>query len=231
MTPESGPLILLVDDNLDTLEALEYSLRAARFRIETATDGRQAVEKARSVMPDVIVMDLAMPELDGWQATHQIKSNETTRSVPVIVCTGHAFMEAKEAARQAGCDVFLKKPVDPTLLVAEIGRVVQLARQTKAVGSRRPYELLLYVRPGSADEMLRVLDQLMGEFDSSLVRFEVREVSAGSPEATADDIGSEPSLLLRHEGSAPVRIACDPADVEQMGQRLRAAGLPRRRTD
>ena len=59
MTPEADALILLVDDNLDTLETLEYSLRTAGFRIETATDGRQAVEKSRSVMPDVIVMDLA----------------------------------------------------------------------------------------------------------------------------------------------------------------------------
>lgn len=228
---EGGAVVLVVDDNLDSLEALGYYLLTAGFRVETATNGREAIEKTRSLMPDVIVMDLAMPELDGWQATHQIKSDETTRRIPIIAVTGHAFAEAKEAAQQAGCDVFLTKPVDPVVLATEIGRVVELARQAKAVASRRPYELLLYVGGSDASsEARRILDQLMAELDTSQVQFVVRELSA-SPGAAPDILVREPILVLSREGSPAVCIKCDKTQLEHLGERLREAGLPPRKTD
>ena len=118
--PRQGLLVLLVEDTPDTLDAFAHFLRTAGFRVETAVDGRQAVDKARSLRPDVVVMDLALPELDGWEATHQIKSDPATRDTPVIAFTGHAFQQSKESARQAGCDAFLTKPLDPASLVTEI---------------------------------------------------------------------------------------------------------------
>lgn len=129
VTLESGVLVLLVDDNLDTLEPWAIFLRAAGLRVKTAADGEQALKMARSVTPDVIVMDLAMPGLDGWRVTRQLKFDAITRSIPVIVCTASAFPEIREAAEQAGCDAFLTKPVKPPVLVAEIGRVVECARR------------------------------------------------------------------------------------------------------
>ncbi len=231
MPAEAGLLVLLVEDTPDTLEAFAHFLGRAGFRVETAVDGRQAVDKARALRPDVIVMDLALPELDGWQATHQIKSDPVTRHVPVIAFTGHAFQQSKESARQAGCDSFLTKPLDPVQLVSEIHRVVELTRQTRAVarGVSR-YELLLYVSPGSAPSLAarRILEQLLGEFDPAVVRLEVREVSPLLSKAEADRIGFTPTLLVSRDGQALERITGDLADAANVGQRLREAGLPQR---
>jgi CheY-like chemotaxis protein len=229
---EGGLLVLLVEDTLDTLDAFSLFLRAAGFRVETAVDGRQAVDKARALRPDVVVMDLALPELDGWEATHRIKSDPLTRHVPVVAFTGHAFQQSKESARQAGCDAFLTKPLDPGRLVAEIHRVVQLARQTKALAHSGPrYELLLYVSPGSAPSLAarRIVEELLGDFDPSLVRLEIREVSAALSKVEADRIGFTPTLLLSRDGETPERITGDLADADNVGQRLREAGLPQRR--
>jgi CheY-like chemotaxis protein len=226
-----GLLVLLVEDTLDTLEAFSHFLRGAGFRVETAVDGRQAVDKARALRPDVVVMDLALPELDGWEATHQIKSDSLTRYVPVIAFTGHAFQQSKESARQAGCDAFLTKPLDPALLVAEIHRVVELARQTKALADSGPhYELLLYVSPGSTPSVAarQILEELLREFDPSQVRLEVREVSAALSKAEADRIGFTPTLLVSRDGETPERITGDLADAENVDQRLREVGIPRR---
>ena len=232
MPAEAALLVLLVEDTLDTLEAFSHFLRSAGFRVETAMDGREAVEKARLLRPDVVVMDLALPEMDGWEATHRIKSDPLTRHMPVVAFTGHAFQQSKESARQAGCDAFLTKPLDPVRLVSEIFRVVELARQTSMLagpGSR--YQLVLYVSPGSEPSLAarRIVEQLLGEFDPSLVRLEIREVSPLLSKMEADRIGFTPTLLLCRDGETPERITGDLADLENVGQRLREAGLPQRR--
>jgi len=227
-----GLLVLLVEDTLDTLEAFSHFLRGAGFRVETAVDGRQAVDKARALRPDVVVMDLALPELDGWEATHRIKSDPLTRHVPVIAFSGHAFQQSKESARQAGCDAFLIKPLDPALLIAEIRRVVELARQTNALADSGPhYELLLYISPASTPSLAarQILEDLLQQFDPSQVRLEIREVSAALSKAEADRIGFTPTLLISRDGETPERITGDLADAENVGQRLRDAGIPRRR--
>jgi len=227
-----GLLVLLVEDTLDTLEAFSHFLRGAGFRVETATDGRQAVDKTRALLPDVVVMDLALPELDGWEATHRIKSDPLTRHVPVVAFTGHAFQQSKESARQAGCDAFLIKPLDPAQLVAEIRRVVELARQTKAFAESGPhYELLLYVSPGSAPSLTarQILEELSQEFDPSHVRLEIREVSAALSKVEADRIGFTPTLLVSRDGETLERITGDLADAQNVDQRLKEAGIPRRR--
>jgi two-component system, cell cycle response regulator DivK len=227
-----GLLVLLVEDTLDTLEAFSHFLCGAGFRVETATDGRQAVDKARALLPDVVVMDLALPELDGWEATHRIKSDPLTRHVPVVAFTGHAFQQSKESARQAGCDAFLIKPLDPAQLVAEIRRVVDRARQTKAFADSGPrYDLLLYVSPGSAPSITarQILEELSREFDPCQVRLEIREVSAALSKVEADRIGFTPTLLVSRDGETPERITGDLADAENVDQRLKEVGIPRRR--
>jgi len=229
---EGGLLVLLVEDTLDTLEAFTHFLQSAGFRVETATNGRQAVEMARALRPDVIVMDLALPEVDGWEATHQIKSDPLTRHTPVVAFTGHAFQQSKESARQAGCDAFLVKPLDPAVLVSEIHRVVEVRRQTRALaGTGSRYDLFLYVSPGSAPSLAarRIVEQLLSEFDPSAVRLEIREVSPLLSKVEADRIGFTPTLLLSRDGETPERITGDLADATNVEQRLRDAGLPPRR--
>jgi len=227
-----GLVVLLVEDTLDTLEAYSHFLRGAGFQVETATDGRQAVDKTRVLRPDVVVMDLALPELDGWEATHRIKSDPLTRHIPVVACTGHAFQQSKESARQAGCDAFLTKPLDPALLVTEILRVVERARQTRAFAdSGAHYEVLLYVSPGSTPSLAarQILEELSREFDPSQVRLEIREVSPALSKVEADRIGFTPTLLVSRDGETPERITGDLADAENVDQRLREVGIPRRR--
>jgi len=232
VTSPEGPLVLLVEDTADTLDAFSHVLRAAGFRVETAVDGHEAVAKTRAQRPDVVVMDLALPELDGWEATHQIKSDPLTREIPVIAFTGHAFQQSKETAREAGCEAFLTKPLDPARLVSEIRRVLALARHTKSLAtSGMPvYDLLLYVSPGSVHsrEARRILEDLLREYDRSRVRLEVREVSAELPKLEADRIGFTPTLLVSRDGEAPERITGNLGDAEHVGRRLRDAGLPRK---
>ena len=232
MTAGGGLLVLLVEDTLDTLDAFSQYLRSAGFRVETAMNGREAVEKARAFRPDAVVMDLALPEMDGWEATHRIKSDPDTRHTPVLAFTGHAFQQSKESARQAGCDAFLTKPLDPAVLTSEILRVVERARQAREIaGGDTRYELLLYVSPGSAPSLAarRSMERLLQDFDPSVLRFEVREISPMLSKVEADRIGFTPTLLLSRDGETPERITGDLADAAGVGQRLREAGLPQRR--
>jgi two-component system cell cycle response regulator DivK len=118
------PLVLLVDDSEDNREVYAQYLAFAGFRVEMAVDGVEAVEKASDLRPDVIVMDLSLPRLDGWEATRQIKSAPETSGIPVIALTGHAVSESKKKALEVGCSGYLTKPCLPDILVSEIRRLV-----------------------------------------------------------------------------------------------------------
>ena len=88
-----------------------------------AADGRQGVEMARSEKPDVVLMDLSLPEIDGWQAARILKAMPLTRGIPVVALTAHAMLGDREKALEAGCDDFATKPVDLPLLVGMIERL------------------------------------------------------------------------------------------------------------
>ena len=124
MASGASPLVLLVDDSEDNREVYEQFLKFAGFRVEIAVDGVEAVEKAASVKPDVIVMDLSLPRLDGWEATRRIKAAPETTAIPVIALTGHAVSESKRKAQEVGCSGYLTKPCLPEVLVSEIRRLV-----------------------------------------------------------------------------------------------------------
>lgn len=119
-----APLVLLVDDSEDNREVYAQYLALSGFRVEIAVDGVEAVEKAASVIPDVIVMDLAMPRLDGWEATRRIKAAPATSGIPVIALTGNADATSKRRTQEAGCSGFLTKPCLPDVLVSEIRRLL-----------------------------------------------------------------------------------------------------------
>lgn len=127
---EQRPLILLVDDFQDNREMYAMYLDYTGFRVAEATNGYEALEQASALAPDLIVMDLSLPGLDGWEATRRLKSDARTRSIPVIALTSHALEGFSEGAKAAGCDAFVTKPCLPEELVGEIRKILK--------GSDRP---------------------------------------------------------------------------------------------
>jgi len=121
---EKGPLVLVVDDFQDNREMFAEFLSISGFRVAEAANGRQAVDLARELLPDIILMDLSLPEIDGWQATRMLKADERTKRIPVVALTGHAVSGYTQQATDAGCDALLTKPCAPDLLVSEIHRVL-----------------------------------------------------------------------------------------------------------
>lgn len=112
--------ILYVEDNDDNVYVLKNRLTRVGYTVLVATDGAQGVEMARAALPDLIVMDLTLPVLDGWEATRQIKAAEETMHIPVIALTAHAMSGDREKALQAGCDEFDTKPVELPRLLGKI---------------------------------------------------------------------------------------------------------------
>lgn len=124
MTTSSPPLVLVVEDYQDAREMYAAYLQFSGYRVAEATNGLEAIEKTIELMPDIILMDLALPRMDGWEATRRLKRDERTRHIPVVALTGHALAGHAEGARQAGCDAFVTKPCLPDALVMEIRRVL-----------------------------------------------------------------------------------------------------------
>ena len=112
--------VLYVEDNDDNIYVLRNRLTRAGFSVVVATDGAQGVAAARAEMPDLIIMDLTLPELDGWAATRQLKAAPETKHIPVIALTAHAMSGDREKALQAGCDDFDTKPVEMPRLLEKI---------------------------------------------------------------------------------------------------------------
>ena len=122
--PALEPLVLVVDDYQDAREMYAEYLKASGFRVEEAGTGIEAVEKARHVKPDCILMDLSLPGIDGWEATRQLKADVTTKHIPVVAITGHASELASRDARAAGCVSFVLKPALPDAVVAEVRKAL-----------------------------------------------------------------------------------------------------------
>ena len=121
---DKRPLVLVVDDYQDAREMYAEYLAYSGFRVAEATNGVEALEKAFDLLPDVILMDLSLPGMDGWAATRRLKTDERTRRIPVVALTGHALAGASESARQAGCDAFVTKPCLPDELVVQVRRML-----------------------------------------------------------------------------------------------------------
>jgi CheY-like chemotaxis protein len=120
------PLILVVEDFEDAREMYRDYLEFSGFRVETACDGREAIEKAQSINPDLVLMDLSLPGIDGWEATRLLKSDPATTHLLIVALSAHALAPEGERARAAGCDGFIAKPCLPPDLVTEIGRYLNL---------------------------------------------------------------------------------------------------------
>jgi CheY-like chemotaxis protein len=112
--------ILCVEDDPENLAMLERRLARHGFEVTTATDGGQGMERARAWLPDLIVMDLNLPVLDGWEATRHLKNQPETKRIPIIALTADSTPGGRDKALAAGCDEFEMKPIDFAGLVGKI---------------------------------------------------------------------------------------------------------------
>ena len=116
--------ILMVDDFHDNREMYAAYLRFAGFIVDEAVTGTEAIEMALATSPNLIVMDLSLPGLDGWEATRRLKTDPKTKHIPIVVVSGHALEGSVRAAKVAGCDAFLRKPCLPQALLAEVKKLL-----------------------------------------------------------------------------------------------------------
>jgi len=116
--------ILIVEDHRDQREMYASYFAAKGFRTLTATDGPSGLLAARTEQPDVIVMDLSLPHIDGWEATRRLKDDPETAHIPIIACTAHVLGASCERAVDAGCDGYVTKPILPRQLFTEVQRVL-----------------------------------------------------------------------------------------------------------
>jgi CheY-like chemotaxis protein len=117
--------ILLVEDNENNRDMLSRRLQRKGYEVILAEDGRQALEKAEAEKPDLVLMDMSLPEIDGWEATRRLKTNPLTAAMPVIALTAHAMSGDREKAMEAGCDDYDTKPVDLASLLAKMEALLQ----------------------------------------------------------------------------------------------------------
>jgi CheY-like chemotaxis protein len=112
--------ILLVEDNELNRDMLVRRLRRRGFEIEIAVDGREGIDKTKRGQPDLVLMDMSLPEIDGWTAARTLKADPSTRQIPIVALTAHAMSSDREAALAAGCDDYDTKPVDFARLLGKI---------------------------------------------------------------------------------------------------------------
>jgi two-component system cell cycle response regulator DivK len=119
------PKILLVEDNEMNRDMLSRRLEKRGYSLVIAVDGGEGVAKALSELPDLILMDMSLPVLDGWEATKQVKADPATKGIPVIALTAHAMESDRQKALEAGCDDFDTKPVELARLLAKIDELLK----------------------------------------------------------------------------------------------------------
>jgi two-component system cell cycle response regulator DivK len=117
--------VLLVDDYPDARDMYSEYLEYSGYEVIQAANGMEALQRAVDDKPDIILMDLSLPVMDGWEATRRLKADERTAGIPVVALTGHALAGISEGAKRAGCDAFVTKPCLPEDLVKEVKRVLE----------------------------------------------------------------------------------------------------------
>jgi CheY-like chemotaxis protein len=122
--------ILLVEDNAVNAAMLNRRLTRRGFEVSVASDGLMAVEQARAAVPDLILMDMSLPKLDGWEATRQVRADPTTANIPVIALTAHALDTDRKQSLEAGCDDFETKPIDFHKLLGKMERLLRESMPT-----------------------------------------------------------------------------------------------------
>ncbi len=122
----TGKTVLLVEDNPHNRKIFSGMLTHSGFAVVEAEDGLSALEAMKGALPDVILMDLSIPGVDGWEVTRRLKADARTRPVPIIALTAHAMRGDEERAREAGCDHYLAKPISPKKVVEEVRKILRM---------------------------------------------------------------------------------------------------------
>ena len=124
-----GPMILIVEDNEMNRDVLARQLTRRGYDVRTAADGRVALAMAHELAPDLILLDLGLPEIDGWECARLLKADAATHAIPIIALTAHAMLGDRQKAVDAGCDDFDTKPIDLGSLLDKITRLLARAGQ------------------------------------------------------------------------------------------------------
>jgi two-component system, cell cycle response regulator DivK len=120
----SGHRLLLVEDNEDNRTIYSTLLRHLGYDVIEAQNGVQAIELARSERPDLILMDISIPEMDGWEATRILRGDPVTKDIPIVALTAHALEDDRERAAEVGFSSYLAKPIEPRAVLAEVRRLI-----------------------------------------------------------------------------------------------------------
>jgi CheY-like chemotaxis protein len=123
--------ILIVEDNEMNRDMLSRRLERKGYQVAIAVDGQEGVDKAKADKPDLILMDMSLPVLDGWEATRRLKADTDTRGIPIIALTAHAMASDEQKAREAGCDDFDTKPIELTRLLDKMQQLLGDGRDAK----------------------------------------------------------------------------------------------------
>lgn len=137
METRAGRHILIVDDYPDALDIWAIFLRACGYQVSTASDGAQAIELAERLLPDLIVLDLELPIVSGFNVAKRLRGNADTQAIPLIAATGYSHIRQLDHARDAGFDQIVIKPCDPDVLIAEIERLLP----AELTGVRQPIRM------------------------------------------------------------------------------------------
>jgi CheY-like chemotaxis protein len=138
MPADLAPLVLVVDDFADNRMLYAEYLRYAGFRVAEAADGPDAIAKATTLLPDAIVMDLALPIMDGWEATRRLRESASTASIPIVVLSGHDREIHTPRAEAAGFAAFFAKPCPPDMLVEKLKEIILAAKERELSASAEP---------------------------------------------------------------------------------------------
>ncbi|HUH96753.1 MAG TPA: response regulator [Anaerolineales bacterium] len=126
------PRVLVVEDNVDNFELVRFLLERAGHETRWARSGREGILMAKAEKPDLILMDLSLPEIDGWTATERIKSDPETRHIPIAALTAHTLPGDRKRALEAGCDGYLSKPLSITLLTDTVADLIAKSNASSA---------------------------------------------------------------------------------------------------
>lgn len=129
---DSGKTVLLVEDNEDNRTVYRTILEHFGYAVIEARNGEDGVRMAREEHPDLILMDISIPVIDGWEATRMLKEDEGTSDIPIIALTAHALAADRAKATEVGCDGYLAKPCEPRRVVAEVEKFIGAGREVEA---------------------------------------------------------------------------------------------------
>jgi len=129
-----GKTVLLVEDNEDNRIVYSTILQHFGYVVMEALNGEEGIAKARAEHPDLILMDISIPVIDGWEATQVLKRDPETRSIPIIALTAHALASDREKAMEVGCDSYLAKPCEPKAVVSEVEKFIGKGNARRADG-------------------------------------------------------------------------------------------------